>query len=275
MEVTGALTPGPTHTILGMALLSPLCVTVASPILTFPSPCSDRFLTVISILGFFTYLLRYASIASVGTSSGSLFSFSVNSLCGFSPIISYPSLPSFTLTFYIFFYYFFDFVVLNVIVKCPVGPTSHTLVTLCICLSHPTSCICFSSSTNSSCPSSSRILATCMVRIRANMVTCLVAVCVCCLPSVWVSFGVASISTTSSIPGGATYLNFNVVFFLILLITSLIFPIWSCTLVYDRAKCSVSIHNFWGFQEMHVNVLKVMSVPTYDLEMHFNFIKDV
>ena len=52
-------------------------------------------------------------------------------------------------------------------------------------------------------------------------------------------------------------------------------PQESCTLVYDRAKCSVSIHNFSGFQERHVKVLKVMSVPTYDLEMHFNFIKDV
>ena len=27
--------------------------------------------------------------------------------------------------------------------------------------------------------------------------------------------------------------------------------------------------------ETHVEVLKVMSVPSYDLEMHFNFIKDV
>ena len=52
-------------------------------------------------------------------------------------------------------------------------------------------------------------------------------------------------------------------------------PQESCTLAYDRAKCSVSIHNFWGFQEVHVKVLKVMSLPIYDLKMHFNFIKEV
>ena len=44
-------------------------------------------------------------------------------------------------------------------------------------------------------------------------------------------------------------------------------------LVYDRAKCSVSSHNFSGFQETHVKVLRVMSVPPYDLEMYLILLK--
>ena len=74
LDFTLALTPGPTHILLGMGLLIPLCETVASSISIIPIPTSVKSSTLIVILGFMRYLLRYASITRVGTSSGRLFS---------------------------------------------------------------------------------------------------------------------------------------------------------------------------------------------------------
>ena len=55
---TWALTPGPTHTFLGKALLNPSCVTVPSSISIFPRPYSVKSFMVISSWAFIKYLLR-------------------------------------------------------------------------------------------------------------------------------------------------------------------------------------------------------------------------
>ena len=149
----------------------------------------------------------------VGTSSGRLSNFNTCFLSGFSSISTYLSFPSLSFL-YSFSIFPLSLVVFRVMLKCPGTPTSPTLDTLCTCWSTPIPRNSFNSSSSKSVPSSSSVLATCMVRNLANAGPCLVVVVSLFSFFSWDSLRVASTSASST-PGGATYLNSRLVFFLI------------------------------------------------------------
>ena len=128
--------------------------------------------------------------------------------------------------------------------KCPGTPTSPALDTLCTCWSTPITRNSFNNSSSKSDPSSSSILATCMVQNLANAGPCLVVVV--CVFSFFPSDSLKVASTSSSsIPGEATYLNFRLVFFLIFLTTSFIRPICSSWKVNQNIPFSLLVSTLW------------------------------